>query len=298
MKSTPQIFISIFTLIFICLSCKNNEQASNDLINIKDVSPWCIIGFDTEDRSPQERIDLLKELGLSNYGFNKGKGDFSTMKEEFQLSAENNIEIKSIFLWLNADRDTIGQLSESNQLILSNLKEIKEKPTIWLSFSNNFFEDIGREESIELSLEMIKYVKTLANEVGCEMAIYNHRGWFGNPHNQIEILEKLNDKSLSMVYNFHHAHEYVDEFDQVAKKITPYLSYVNLNGIKKEGPEIMTIGEGDYELKMVRALMNEGYEGPWGILGHIKTEDVRDVLNRNLDGLEKLNSELRASRNQ
>ena len=272
-------------------------QDVNHTIDVTKVSPWCIIGFDTEDRSPKERIELLQELGLSNYGFNKGKGDYSSMKEEFELAKENGIEINSIFLWLNADRDTIGQLGEANTLIFNNLKELDTKPTVWLSFSNNFFEDISQEESINLSLEMIKYVKKLSAEVGCDLALYNHRGWFGNPQNQIELLERLDDSSISMVYNFHHAHEYVDEFESVAKKITPYLSYVNLNGVKKEGPEILTIGEGDHELAMVKNLIEQGYKGPWGILGHIKTEDVRDVLKRNLAGLEKLNKELAASKN-
>ena len=48
----------------------------------------------------------------------------------------------------------------------------------------------------------------------------------------------------------------------------------------------------DHELEMIRQLINAGYKGPWGILGHIKTEDVQKVLNRNIDGLTFINSEL------
>lgn len=295
MKPSIQI-ITLFLIITACFACKNKTQDVTETIELTKVSPWCIIGFDTEDRSPKERIDLLLELGLSNYGFNKGKGDYSTMKEEFQLAKENDIDINSIFLWLNADRDTIGQLGEANTLIFNNLKELDTKPTVWVSFSNNFFKNINHEESLKLALEMLRYIKTLSTEVGCDLALYNHGGWFGNPHNQIELIKQLDDSSISMVYNFHHAHEYLDEFESVAKKITPYLSYVNLNGMKKEGPEILTIGEGDHELSMIKNLIDQGYNGPWGILGHIKTEDVRDVLIRNLAGLEKINEELRSSK--
>lgn len=97
---------------------------------------------------------------------------------------------------------------------------------------------------------------------------------------------------ITMVYNFHHAQQYVDEFPEIVKKISPYLSYVNLNGVKKEGPQIIDIGAGDHEYNMVRLLMAEGYNGPWGILGHIKTEDVKEVLIRNVEGLSLLNSKL------
>ena len=110
---------------------------------------------------------------------------------------------------------------------------------------------------------------------------------------KIEILNQLKDKSLTMVFNFHHAHEYVDEFPEIVKKMTPYLSYVNVSGGKKEGPEILSIGDGDHEYEMIENLLDEGYNGPWGVLGHIKTEDVQKVLTRNIKGLTLLNSQLK-----
>ena len=138
---------------------------------------------------------------------------------------------------------------------------------------------------------MIKFIKLKADEIGCQLALYNHHGWFGNPYNQVEILEALKEESITLVYNFHHAQEYVDEFPDIVKKIKPYLSFVNLNGVKKEGPQILTIGEGDHEFEMINLLKKEGFHGPWGILGHIKTEDVKKVLIRNIEGLKLLNAQ-------
>jgi sugar phosphate isomerase/epimerase len=284
-----QIINYILCLLLLLSSCTDNSQQP---FSIEEVSPWCIIGFDVLDRSPKQRIDMLKEMGFTKYGFNKGKGDLTTMKEEFKLAKENDIEIVSLFLWLNAKRDSVGKLSDQNQELLGNLKDVEYKPTIWLSFSDNFFEDLNQEESIELSIEMIKFVKLRADELGCELALYNHHGWFGNPHNQVEILKRSNLESISIVYNFHHAQEYVDEFPEIVEEIMPYLSYVNLNGVKKDGPQILPIGKGDYEFEMVRQLQDKGYNGPWGILGHIKTEDVQEVLERNIDGLVLMNSKI------
>ena len=288
MKYLTRLTILIFVLLQ--FSCNSNAGYS---IEVTEVSPWCILGFDSLDRTPNERIAMLTEMGFTKYGFNKGKGDLTTMIEEFKLARENDIEITSIFLWLNSKRDSIGKLSPSNQELLRKLKEVEQKPTIWVSLSDNFFEGKTQEESLEVAMEMITFIKVQADEVGSELAIYNHRGWFGNPHHQIEILKQLKDKSITMVYNFHHAHEYVDEFPEIVKKMKPYLSYVNLNGVKKEGPEILSIGEGDHEYEMIKNLLDEGYNGPWGILGHIKTEDVQKVLTRNINGLKLLNSQLK-----
>lgn len=285
MNYTPKIIILLFLIL--TSSCTNKDDT---LIKIDEVSPWCILGFDSTDRTPEQRISMIKDLGLSKYGFNKGKGDLSTMLEEFKLASENNIEIPSLFLWLNAKRDSVGKLSEANQELLSNLVKVKQKPTIWVSFSDNFFTDKDHEESIKLSMDMIKFIKLKADKLACGLAIYNHHGWFGNPNNQVEILERLNDDSITMVYNFHHAQDYVDDFQEIAKKMKPYLSFVNLNGVKKEGPQIITISEGDHEFEMIKTLKEVGFNGPWGILGHIKTEDVEKVLKRNIEGLELLNS--------
>ena len=142
------------------------------------------------------------------------------------LAKENGIEINSIFLWLNAKRDSIGKLSPSNEKMLAILEDAAYKPTIWLSFSDNYFKELDQEQSLSLAIEFIKFIKIRANKIGCKIALYNHHGWFGNPHNQVEIIERLPKDSLKMVYNFHHAHHYLDEFPEIAKKIKPYLNFV------------------------------------------------------------------------
>ncbi|MCD6543561.1 MAG: hypothetical protein J7K34_03540, partial [Flavobacteriaceae bacterium] len=72
------------------------------------------------------------------------------------------------------------------------------------------------------------------------------------------------------------------------KKMKPYLWCVNLNGIKKDGPKIITIGEGDMEKEMIQQVLDMGYKGPFGILGHVKGGDAKVILKDNLDGLQTL----------
>ncbi len=285
MKNYFQIVLAILVLVQLS-ACKDDKET---LVLVDEVAPWCIVGFDSMDRTPQERIAMLNELGLKKYGFNRGKAEFGIMKEEFALAKENDIEITSVFVWLNAKRDSIGKLSDANQELLNNLKEVDQKPPVWVSFSDNYFEKIDDAASIKLAAEMIKSIKSTTDKIGCQLALYNHNGWFGNPMNQIEIMKALDDSSITMVYNFHHGQEYVDDFNEIAKKIRPYLSYVNLNGVKKDGPKIMPIGQGDHEYDMIKILKQEGYKGPWGILGHVKTEDVKKVLEGNMEGLNRLN---------
>jgi len=81
----------------------------------------------------------------------------------------------------------------------------------------------------------------------------------------------------------------LDEYEELINLALPYLWSVNLNGMRKNGPKILTIGEGDREVQMLEYLTEKGFDGPYGVLCHIKTEDAKVVLQRNIEGLKKLN---------
>ncbi len=292
MKILSQLLALSVLLIYLS-SCKSEHK---ELINIDEVSAWCIIGFDSSERSPEQRMSLLQDMGLKKYGYNRGKGEYGQLKEEFKLAKDNDIEITSVFVWLNAKKDSVGHLSESNEQLLTHLKDVEQKPAIWVSFNNNFFENLDDKEATKVAVEMIAYVNSRAEDLGCNVALYNHTGWFGNPHNQIEIIKAIDQENISIVYNFHHAHNDVDEYRNNFKLLLPYLSYVNLNGVKKDGPKILDIGKGDHEYEMIKYLKELGYDGPWGILGHVKTEDVKVVLERNINGLKLLNAKYSESK--
>lgn len=255
---------------------------------MQQLYPWCIVAYDSLERTPSERIMMLKEMGFSNYAYDWRDKHLDNMATELQLATKNDIEVISVWLWLNAKRDSLGKLSPSNERIFDVLKELQLKTTLWVSFSNNFFEGQSQEQSMNSAIEMLKFVNKKGEAIGCNIALYNHKGWFGDPDNQVEIIKALPEYNISMVYNFHHAHDYLDEFPQIVKKIKPYLSAVNLNGMQKDGQKILPIGEGEYEKEMFQLLKQEGFKGPWGLLGHVENDDVKKVLERNLKGYRSL----------
>jgi hypothetical protein len=72
----------------------------------------------------------------------------------------------------------------------------------------------------------------------------------------------------------------------------PYLSTINLNGMRAEGPKIIPLGNGDRELEMLKAIQASSFSGSIGIIGHTDGEDIRLVLEGNLLGLEELKHKL------
>ena len=285
MKYHTNIAISLFLLMVFVTSCLKQKEKDHTM---QQLYPWCIVAYDSLERTPSERILMLKEMGFTKYAYDWRDKHLDEMATELTLAKKNDIEVISVWLWLNAKRDSLGKLSPANERIFDIVKDLQLKTTLWVSFSNNFFEDLTQEQSMNRAIEMLKFVNKKAEALGCKIALYNHKGWFGDPNNQVEIIKALPEYNLSMVYNFHHAHNYLNEFPEIVKKIKPYLSAVNLNGMQKDGPKILPIGEGEFEKEMFQLLTDEGFNGPWGLLGHVENADVKKVLEQNINGYRSL----------
>ena len=275
-------------LCFLFLSTIVACQQKDNSISIEDTFPWCIVAFDSLERTPTERIKMITEFGFKNYAYDWRDKHLVDSKNELILAQENGIEILSVWVWMNPKQDSVHKLSPANEKMFQIVEELNLKTTFWVGLSPSYFKKTTHEESLELGTNLIQLVAKKADSINCKVALYNHKGWFGNPLNQIEIIKALPEYDLSLVYNFHHAHQDIDTFSEIAPKIQPYLSAVNLNGMEKDGEKILTIGDGDYEKVMIKSLKEVGFKGPWGILGHIAEKDVEKVLKDNLAGLKHI----------
>jgi sugar phosphate isomerase/epimerase len=225
----------------------------------------------------------LKELGITSYAYDWREKHLDETAHELSLAKENGINIIAVWMWI--ENDEPGKLSKSNEKIFNAMKETGTSSQVWLGFNENYFNGLSQEESVQKGIKMLRYLDERAKESGSRIALYNHGGWFGEPENQVEMIEQLPDCEVGIIYNFHHGHEQIDRFPELLKIMKPYLWAVNLNGMKKEGPKIITIGEGIEEKRMIQLILDSGFDGPFGILGHTEGEDVKEVLQRNLEGL-------------
>ncbi|MEB2778177.1 hypothetical protein SYJ56_22900 [Algoriphagus sp. D3-2-R+10] len=104
----------------------------------------------------------------------------------------------------------------------------------------------------------------------------------------MKICEELDGNDVGIIFNFHHAHEMIDEFPELVPLMKSHLWVVNLNGMNAEGPKILPIGTGESEAEMLAVLKKNGFTGPFGILGHVEEADVELVLKENLNGLKEV----------
>ena len=275
--------------LIVCLvtGCKQTQSVDENMAFAKNnLVAWCIVPYDNQERNPQQRADMLRELGLNRLAYDWREKHLDSFAEEITVLKQNDIELQSVWFWIDGRSGKL--LDKNNEHILSTLRDNNVQTTLWVSFPGHFFEGIDDNQKLEKAVTAIDTVAHKASAIGCKIALYNHGDWFGDPLNQIRIIEALPGRNIGIVYNFHHAHHQIESFPALYETMKPYLWSLNLNGMRPEGPKILPVGDGDRERAMIKLVLDSGFDGDIGILGHIEDEDVKVVLQRNTDGLKAI----------
>lgn len=276
-----------YVIILLCLIFALASHAQ-DIVQKDNLLAWCIVPFDKMERNPQERIQMLKELGIKQYAYDWREKHIETFAEEIKLAKEASIGIEGVWLWIDENTDSKDELSENNRRVIEIVKESGLQTDFWVGFQANFFEGLSHQERVQKGVAMISHLQSLTKGIEGNILLYNHGDWFGEPENEVEIIESGGFEGVGLVYSFHHAHHQYNRFPSLLFNIMPYLKVVNLNGMDISQGQIVSIGKGKYEKEMIDMIIASGFEGRIGILGHREEEDVKLVLQENLDGLSKI----------
>ena len=290
-KTTLLVLLGL-SAMFSCAPKESNQtENASFLFDKSNLVAWCIVPFDSKERSPEERAAMLQELGISQLAYDWRKKHLPTFETELEMLDKYNIDLQSVWFWI--DQDSVGYLGEDNEALWDKIVANNVQTECWFSFSPQFFEGLSDEEKRQRTIAFIADFRERAKQQGCTLGMYNHGDWFGNPMNQLAIIDSLGDDHLGMVYNFHHAHHEIDEFPALLEKMQDHLLCINLNGMVREGEKILALGDGTEELAMMQAIQNSNYQGPIGVIGHQDEQDVKEVLVQILNGLDHLKAELK-----
>jgi sugar phosphate isomerase/epimerase len=238
---------------------------------------WCIVPFDAKKRTPEQRVAMLQRLGIKRYAYDWRDEHLPTFDAELAELKKRNIELTAV--WFPAT------LNEQARVLLDGLRTHKLKTQLWVTMGAN---------DVEAGAAAITPIAREAGKLGCTVALYNHGGWFGEPENQVAIIDRLRGggvTNVGIVYNLHHGHAHVDRLPELLAKMKPHLLALNLNGMTRNGDrsgrKILPIGQGELDLPLLKAIKASGFTGPIGILNHTD-EDAEARLLDNIEGLEWL----------
>ena len=244
---------------------------------------WCIVPFDAMDRSPAERADMLVDLKLQRVAYDWREKHVAEFEDEILQYKKHGLEYFAFW--------------DYHEKAFELFKKYDLNPQIWKT--NPSPGSGSQSEKVLQAAEILLPLADKAAGIGSKFGLYNHGGWGGEPENLVAVCKFLRRNGFEhtgIVYNFHHAHENIETFEEDLEKMKPFLLCINLNGmlsselVNEETHEnkILPVGSGKKEAEMIRIIIESGYEGPIGILGHIKTQDVAVSLQNNIEGLENV----------
>ena len=266
--------------------------SSPPLFSRTNLVAWCIVPFDAKARGPEARAVMLDRLGLRRLAYDWRAEHVPTFDAEVETMKRHGIELTA--WWFP------GTLDADASNILAVIERHAIHPQLWVTGGGGPTANAAEQEArIATETDRLRPIAQAAGRLGCAVAMYNHGGWFGEPENQLAIVERLRAGGLTnvgLVYNFHHGHDHLARFPELWRRMQPHLLAVNLNGMiaggDATGLKILHLGEGDRELGLLRILRDSGWQGPVGILDHRPETDSEETLSRNLRGLDWLLREL------
>ena len=263
------------------------DAADYQLFARTNLVAWCIVPFDAKKRGPEERAAMLEKLGFTQFAYDYRAEHIPTFDAEVEALKRHHVRL--IAWWF----PTV--MNPEAQNILDVLRRHQIKAQLWV-MGGGAPTKTAEEQQARIAAEAnrIKSIAQAAAKIDCSVALYNHGAWFGEPENQIAIIEKLRAEGVNnvgIVYNLHHGHEHLDRFPALLQQMTPYLVALNINGMVRDGEtsgrKILPLGQGDLDLSLLKTIRDSGWRGPIGILNHTD-EDAEARLRDNLEGLDWL----------
>ncbi len=234
---------------------------------------WCIVPFDGKNRGPAERAALVKQLGFTKVAYDWRANHVPTFEDEILQYRKHGIEFFAFW----------GTHEKAFELFA----KYRLHPQIWQTLGSP--NAPTQEERVALAVKQMLPLVERTAKMKCQLGLYNHGGWGGEPENLAAVCKALRERHkadhVGIVYNLHHGHGHVGDFEAVLARVKPYLLCLNLNGMSAKGPKILQLGAGEADVKLLKIIAASGYSGPIGIIGHT-ADDVELRLRDNLDGLD------------
>ncbi len=286
----PSIVMSLrFLPLALFVATVSQLLAADNIYDQSNLAAWCIVPFDSAKRGPEERAAMLEKMGLTKFVYDYRKEHIPQWDDELNALKKHHIEL--LGWWFP------GAVNEEATNALELFKRHGVHPQLWISGAGSPIavkDEADQKDRVAKEVARFKLICEAAAPYGCQVGIYNHGGWGGEPENALAVTETLKAqgiKNIGIVYNLHHGHGHLDRLAQVLPKLLPHLLCVNLNGMdidgEAKGRKILPLGAGTEDVKVLRILRASGYNGPIGILNHTN-EDAEGRLLDNLDGLKWL----------
>ncbi len=265
-------FIAVSSLLFAeWVRAEVPENMKTDKL-----AAWCIVPFDAKKRGPEARAKMLARFGIKRCAYDWRGEHVKEFEEEIIQYKKHGIELFAFW----AGHDEAYKLFQKYDI----------HPQVWRTLGSPT--EGSYKEMVSAAADSVSVLAKRLDQIGCELGLYNHGGWGGEPKNLVAVSEELHErghKNVGIVYNWHHGHGHIEDWKESLELMKPHLLCLNLNGMNDGAkPKILDLSHGQHDQAMLKVVIESGYEGPIGILDHRMELDTEVALRANIEGLDWL----------
>lgn len=280
--------LRLFALLLLLTPIVSAGAPAYELFAHTNLVAWCIVPFDAKKRGPEERAAMLERLGFKMFAYDYRAEHVPTFEAEIEALQRHHVRL--LAWWFPTELN-----AEAKQILALLQRHQQRDVQLWVTGGGEPTKSAAEwQQRVIAEANRIQPIAVAAGDIGCVVGLYNHGAWFGEPENQIAIIENLRARGITnvgLVYNLHHGHAQLPRFAGLLARMKPYLLALNLNGMFRDGAttgrQIVPLGQGDLDAEWLGIIRDSGWQGPIGILNHTD-EDAESRLQDNLDGLDWL----------
>jgi hypothetical protein len=260
---------------------------------VETLAAWCVVPYDDRPRTPAQRADALAALGIEALAWDWRDEHVVQFGEQLDALSERGLGLAAI--WAPVPD---GGVSEALESQVRTASDRGLAPQLWACAEFGVPGPVTEAANPRDFADKLEPLARLAQETDCTLALYNHLGWFGEPLNQLRILDELSERGFDntgMAYMQHHGHAHIDDFAQLWPRIRARVVALGLNGMRDAARwghkqhwgdgKVLPYGHGPRDLELARIIHESGWSGLTAVIGHTM-DDFELRISDNLEGLD------------
>ena len=185
---------TVLAIAMLCYGLASTLKAADSLFDKSNLAAWCIVPFDAKKRGPEERAAMLEKMGLKKFVYDYRAEHIVQWDEELDALKKHGVEL--VGWWFPT------MLNDEAQKTLELFKRQGVKPQLWVSGNGGTVEvkDAADQAArVAKEVERLKPSALAGAEIGCQVGLYNHGAWYGEPENQLAIVEAMKAQGINNV---------------------------------------------------------------------------------------------------
>ena len=168
----PRLLLSFWWIALLCGSFARAALPASGNFSQTNLVAWCIVPFDAKKRTPAERAEMVKRLGIPAIVYDWREEHVPTFEQEILEYQKHGL--------------TYFGFWSSHEEAFKLFEKYRMHPQIWRSVPSP--NAATPDERIQRAAEQLLPHVQRAAQLGSRFGLYNHGGWGGEPESMVAMM--------------------------------------------------------------------------------------------------------------